>query len=166
MGFAAIGATPVDRAAFGVGGRVEALLRISGQWSLRIGIGARRATIAELPGHDYEGALSGGVEWCPAALSFGRTASLGLRADAIALRHDVRGTVIPGQPEQHVRYLPATDLLAQLAVRVARRLEIVAAGGVEAALGSTAVRTGETPVTVATIPALRLTAEAGLRVEF
>ncbi|HET6146238.1 MAG TPA: hypothetical protein VFH68_01805 [Polyangia bacterium] len=166
VGIGAIGAAAIDGTAGELGGRVEGLLRITDGWSLRLGLGLRRATIAELPGYDYAAALAGGVEWWPAVLSWARTASVGLRADAIALRHDVRATVLPGRPEQRTRYLPAADLLAQLAVRVGRRFEILAAGGVEGALGRTDLRSGQTPVTVASIPALRLTAEAGLRVGF
>ena len=166
LGLAAVGATGVGGPAGGLGARIEAVLPVATSWSLRLGLGLRRGSIPELPGTDLAGALAGGVEWWPGGSGAGRVARLGVRADALILRHQVSGAVIPGQSEDRGRFLPGVDLLAQAAVRVSARVDLVAAAGGEAALGNTAVRSGETPVTVATIPALRLTAEMGLRVGF
>jgi len=111
-------------------------------------------------------ALAGGVEWWPAALRLGRAASLGVRADALALRHQVSGAVIAGRTEDQGRFLPGFDLLAQVVLRVSARIDLLAAGGSEVAVGATEIRSGRTRVTVATIPALRLTGEIGVRVGF
>jgi hypothetical protein len=111
-------------------------------------------------------ALAGGVEWWPVALRAGRLARFGIRADALALRYQVSGVAAAGPSESRGRFLPAFDLMAQTALRVSARIDLLAAAGAEAALGQTDIRTGTPPAVVAKIPPFQLVAEVGLRVGF
>jgi hypothetical protein len=167
IGIAGVGATGIGGPAGGLGARLEGMLPVAASWSLRIGLSLRTGAVPDLPGgSDVVVALAGGVEWWPAALRLGRAVSLGVRADALALRHQVSGAVLAGQTENRGRLLPGFDLLAQALLRVGARIELLAAGGSEVAVGATEIRSGSTRVTVATIPALRLTGEIGVRVGF
>jgi hypothetical protein len=166
IGIAGIGAIGVGGPAAGLGGRLEGTLSVANHWSLRLGLSARTGSIPALPGTDLVSALAGGVEWWPGSQSGARMARLGVRADAMALSHRVSGARVGGQAEEHARLVPGLDLLAQVALRVAARIDLMVAAGAEAALGKTEVRTGATLATVATIPPIRLTAELGLRVGF
>ncbi len=166
IGIAGIGAIGVGGPAAGLGGRLEGTLAMTSHWSLRLGLSARTGSIPALPGTDLISALAGGLEWWPWSPGGGRTARLGFRADAMALSHRVNGSGVGGQPEEHARLVPGLDLLAQVALRVAARIDLMLAAGAEAALGKTEVRSGATLATVATIPPIRLTAELGLRVGF
>jgi hypothetical protein len=99
-------------------------------------------------------------------LRAGRLARFGIRADALALRYQVSGVAAAGPSESRGRFLPAFDLMAQTALRVSARIDLLAAAGAEAALGQTDIRTGTPPAVVAKIPPFQLVAEVGLRVGF
>ena len=149
-----------------LGGRLEGALPVAPSWSLRVGLSLRARSIPELAGTAWIGGLAGGVEWWPAAGRLGRRMSLGLRADALVVRQQVRGSAMPGLDENRGRFLPAADLMAQLAVRAGHRVELLVAAGGEASLGTTTIRRGAPPAPVATLPALRVSAEIGVRVGF
>jgi hypothetical protein len=128
-------------------------------------LSARTGRVSGLSsGADLAAALAGGVEWWPLALREGTR--FGLRTDALVLRHQVSGTVVAGEDENRGRFLPGFDLLAQAALRISARIDLLAAGGGELALGNTEIRKGTPPMVVAAIPPFRLVAEVGLRVGF
>jgi len=164
LGLAAVVASGDARA---VGARVESAFRVGGSWSLRAGLSARTGSIPALAdGTLWTFALAGGVEWWPMALRAGGVARFGVRADALALRHQVSGVAAAGPLESRGRFLPAFDLMAQTALRASARIDLLAAAGAEAALGQTDIRTGTPPAVVAKIPPFQLVAEVGLRVGF
>jgi hypothetical protein len=154
-----------DARAFGA--RVESAFSAGGSWSLRAALSARTGSIPALAdGRLWTFALAGGVEWWPVALRAGGRARFGVRADALALRHQVSGVAAAGASESRGRFLPAFDLMAQTALRASARIDLLAAVGAEAALGQTDIRTGTPPAVVAKIPPFQLVAEVGLRVGF
>jgi hypothetical protein len=164
LGLAALGAGGDPRA---VGARVESIFALDGSWSLRVGLSARTGSTPALgDGTLWTFALAGGVEWWPVALRAAGLARFGIRADAMAMRHQVSGAAVAGQSQSQGRFLPAFDLMAQMALRAGGRVDLLAAAGAEAQPGGTDIRTGTPPVVAATIPAFQLVAEVGLRVGF
>ena len=150
-----------------VGARVESLFGVGGSWSLRAALLARTGPISALGGGTlWTYALAGGVDWWPAALRAGELARFGMRADAMAMRHQVSGAAAAGESESRSRYLPAFDLMAQMALRASARIDLLAAVGTEAEPGGTDIRTGSPPAVAAQIPVFQLVAEVGLRVGF
>jgi hypothetical protein len=165
-GVSAVGTIGVGGPASGLGAGAEGVLCLDGTVALRVGASLRNGSLPELPGSDLVGTLAAGVEWRSRPASRGRPLALGIRADVLALRHEVRGTGAGGETETQRRVLPGADLLGQAVFRLAPRVEVVTGLGVEVAFGTTDIRMGNARVTVATIPALRPMAEAGLRVGF
>jgi hypothetical protein len=167
LGISAEGAAGIGGPAAAVGASLHGVVPVATSWLLGVGLGLRAGSIPALPGSRVVvGTLGAGVEWWPAALQAGRIASLGLRADALAMRHQVSASVIAGRSETEGRFQAGVDVMAQLGLRIGARLQVLAAAGAEETFGTTEIRTGNPPVTVATIPALRLTAELGVRVGF
>jgi len=158
IGAAAVGALGVEGPASALGGAIEGLAFVSKRLALRVGASGRTGPLPELPGSDTVGTAGAGVEaWLfdPDA-----TFRLGARIDALAIVHRVRADP---EAEVHSRWLPGGDLRLQSAVRMADHADWLIGVGVEAAPGATDIRRGSNLATVATIPALRLLAETGLR---
>jgi hypothetical protein len=84
----------------------------------------------------------------------------GARVDGLAMFTELSRS---SPAEARGRWTPGVDLVAELEV-AASPVAVAAAAGAEYALGSTAVRVGETDTT--TLPRLRLLAELGLRLRF
>jgi len=165
IGISAVGAMGIGGPANGLGGGAEGELFLTGDFGFRIGASVRAGSISELPGRDLVSSLTAGLEWWPLPISSDGRMGFGLRADALALHHQVSATTA-GQAESQGRFLLGTDLLVVVALRLTSRVEFVAGLGSEMAFGTTEIRTGSTHQTVATIPALREIAEAGIRLGF
>ncbi len=165
IGISAVGAMGIGGPANGLGGGAEGELFLTRALGVRVGASARIGSISELPGNDLVSSLTAGLEWWPLQISADRRMGIGLRADALALHHQVSATT-GGQAESQGRFLPGADLLVVGALRLTSRVEFVAGLGSEMAFGTTEVRMGSTHQTVATIPALREIAEAGIRLGF
>jgi hypothetical protein len=165
IGISALGAMGIGGPANGLGGGAESELFLTRDFGFRIGASVRVGSISELPGRDLVSSLTAGLEWWPLPISSDRRMGFGLRADALALHHQVSATTA-GQAESQGRFLLGADLLVVVALRLTSRVEFVAGVGSEMAFGTTEIRTGSTHQTVATIPALREIAEAGIRLGF
>jgi hypothetical protein len=148
--------------AYGLGAAAEGELFVTRELGLRIGASVRTGSISELPGQDLVSSLAGGLEWWPLPTSSVRPVGFGARADLLALHHQVTAT-IAGQSETQGRFIPGADLMLSVGFRLTDRVELVAGLGAEMAFGTTEIRTGSPPQTVATIPGLREVAEAGFR---
>jgi hypothetical protein len=166
VGAAGVGVLGVDGPASGVGVALEGVAFVTDGFALRLGASARTGPFPALPGSDTVATAGAGVEVWP--LRVGRDAlfSVGLRADALALIHRVRADADGGPAETHDRWLPGGDLRVQAALRLGRRVDWLLGVGAEAAAGATEIRKGASRATVATIPALRLLGETGLRLMF
>lgn len=165
VGISAVGALGLGGPANGLGAGAEAELFLTRGLGVRIGASVRTGSISELPGKDLVSSLAAGLEWWPLPTSSDRPLGFGLRVDLLALHHQVSATTSL-QPETQGRFLPGGDLLGAVALRLTSRVEFVAGLGAEMAFGTTEIRTGSPPQTVATIPAWREIAEAGLRLGF
>ena len=165
VGISAVGAMGIGGPADGLGAGAEGALFLARGWGVRIGASVRRGSISELPGRDLVSSLAAGLEWWPLPSSSARPVGFGIRADMLAVHHQVSST-IAGQSEAQGRFLPGADLLLAVAFRLTSRVELVAGVGAELAFGTTEIRTGSPPQTVATIPAWREVAEAGVRLGF
>lgn len=165
VGISAVGALGLGGPANGLGAGVEAELFLTRGLAVRIGASVRTGSISELPGEDLVSSLAAGLEWWPLPTSSDRPLGFGLRVDLLALHHQVSATTSL-QPETQGRFLSGADLLGAVALRLTSRVEFVAGLGAEMAFGTTEIRTGSPPQTVATIPAWREIAEAGLRLGF
>lgn len=165
LGLGGLGASGAPRA---VGARLESVLALGGSWALRVALNARRGPLPKLTdGRLWTFALAGGVEWWPVVLRAAGLVRFGMRGDAIAMRHQVSGAAATGDPnESQGRFLPAFDLVAQMALRAGAQVELVAAAGAEAQPGGTDIRSGKPPVIALSIPDFQLVAEVGLRVGF
>jgi hypothetical protein len=95
--------------------------------------------------------------------SGGQPVDIGVRVDVLALRHAVTRD-FAGSPTSHSRFVSGADALVEVAWRVAPRVSLGGAGGLEAAFGTTALAVGGAPR--AEIPALRALLEMGVRVRF
>jgi hypothetical protein len=78
----------------------------------------------------------------------------------------VTGTISNGQSETHDRLLPGADLLIRALVGLTDSWEAIGGAGLEDVAGTTDIRRGADRVVIATIPALRVVAEIGLRKRF
>ena len=165
VGISAVGAMGIGGPAYGLGAGAEAGLFLTRDFGLRIGASVRSGSISELPGRDLVSSLAAGLEWWPLPTSSARPVGFGIRADMLALHHQVTAT-LAGQSETQGRFMPGADLLLSVGFRLTSRVELVAGLGAEMAFGTTEIRTGSPPQTVATIPALREVAEVGLRLGF
>lgn len=162
VGISAVGAMGIGGPATGLGGGADGELFWARDFMVRAGASVRIGPISELPGRDLVSSLAAGVEWWPLPTSSVRRLGFGLRGDALAMHHQVSAT-IAGQSESQGRLVPGADLLVTAAWRLTSRVEFIAGLGSEMAFGTTEIRTGSTYQNVATIPALREIAVAGLR---
>jgi hypothetical protein len=165
VGISAVGAMGIGGPAYGLGAGADGEIFVRRALGFRLGASVRTGSISELPGRDLVTALAGGLAWWPAPTSSVHPVGFGLRADVLALHHQVT-TTISGQQESAGRFVPGADLLLSAALRLTSRVEVVASLGAEMAFGTTEIRTGSPPQTVATIPSLREVAEAGFRLGF
>ena len=175
IGVAAVGALGIGGPAGGLGAGADGVLFVQGNLSLRVGIGLRGGPLTELPGTDFVGSLAAGLEWWPVLQSNTQVWGLGIRADALALGHQVRAPGVGGQTETQSRFLPGGDLLAQASFRLGSSLDLLLGFGSEVVLGNTDIRKGASGVTVApippvrtvaTIPPVRMVGQIGFRVGF
>jgi hypothetical protein len=164
VGAAGVGALGVEGPASGVGAALEGVAFITDAFALRLGASARIGPVSALPGSDTVATAGAGVEVWPLRVGRGALFSLGLRVDALALVHRVRADA--GPAETHDRWLPGGDLRVQSALRLGRRVDWLLGVGAEVAAGTTEIRKGPSRTTVATVPALRLLGESGLRLVF
>ena len=162
VGISAVGAMGIGGPATGLGGGADGELFWARGFVVRVGASVRMGSISELPGRDLVSSLAVGLEWWPLPTLSVRRLGFGLRGDALAIHHQVSAT-IAGQSETQGRLVPGADLLVTAACRLTSRVEFIAGLGSEMAFGTTEIRTGSTYQTVATIPALREIAVAGLR---
>ncbi len=165
VGISAVGALGLGGPAYGLGAAAEGELFLTSDLGLRMGASLRAGSISELPGRDVASSLAAGLEWWPLPTSSARPVGLGLAFDMLALHHQVTATGA-GQAESRGRFMPGADVLLSAGFRLTSRVEAIARLGAEMAFGTTDIRTGSPPQTVATIPALREIAEAGFRLGF
>jgi hypothetical protein len=78
----------------------------------------------------------------------------------------VTGTISDGQSETHYRLLPGADFLIRALVGLTDSWEAIGGAGLEGVSGTTDIRKGDDRVVIATIPAIRVVAEIGLRMRF
>lgn len=175
IGVAAVGALGIGGPARGLGAGADGVLFVRGNLSIRVGISLRGGSLPELPGTDFVGSLAAGLEWWPVLQSNTQMWGLGIRADALALSHQVRATGVGEQTEAQSRFLPGGDLLAQASFRLGSRLDLLLGFGSEVVLGNTDIRKGTGGVTVppipplrtvATIPPVRMLGQIGFRIGF
>jgi hypothetical protein len=166
VGAAGIGALGVEGPASAVGAAVEGVAFVTQAFGLRIGASGRTGALPALPGSDDVGTAGAGLELWLLGARADATFALGLRADVLAIVHRVRADGDAGPAEVHDRWLPGADFRLQSALRLGRRVEWLVGGGVEVAAGATDIRKGSSRAIVATIPALRVLGETGLRVVF
>ncbi len=166
IGATVLGAKGIDGPASGFGGGAELAFYVVPAVSLRLAGAARGGSLPELPADHFVAALALGIEWWPIRAASDGLVSAGLRADALALRHQLRDTSADGDGESRGRFVPGADLVARVMLRLGSRLDFVVGAGVEVGFGVTEVRTGSERTVVATIPVLRAVAEAGVRVGF
>jgi hypothetical protein len=165
VGISAVGAIGIGGLAYGLGAGAECELFLARDLGVRIGAGVRIGSISELPGKDLVSSLAAGLDWWALPTSSSRSVGFGLRGDLLAIHHQVTATSA-GQQEAHGRLMPGADLLLSAGFRLTSRVELVAGLGAEIAFGTTEIRTGSPPETVATIPALREVTEVGFRLGF
>jgi hypothetical protein len=166
VGVSGIGALGVEGPASAVGAAIEGVAFVTEWFALRLGASGRTGPVAALPGSDTVATAGAGVEAWVLGAAASATFRFGLRADALAIVHRVRADPTEGGAEIHDRWLPGADFRVQSAVRLGRRVDWLIGAGVEVAGGSTEIREGSGREVVATIPALRLIGETGLRLLF
>jgi hypothetical protein len=166
VGVSGIGALGVEGPASAVGVAIDGVVFVTERFALRLGASGRTGPVSALPGSDTVATAGAGVEAWLVGASASATFRLGVRADALAIVHRVRADATDQPAETHDRWLPGADFRVQSAVRLSRRVDWLVGAGVEAAGGPTEIREGSGHATVATIPALRLIGETGLRLVF
>jgi hypothetical protein len=89
-----------------------------------------------------------------------------VRADALLTGNQVTGTILDGRSETHYRLQPGADFVIQAFAGLSHSWELMGGVVLEGVSGATDIRKGDDHVVVATIPALRVVAELGLRRRF
>lgn len=148
----------------GLGGVFAFRLALTGALSARIALGARAGEVApaQATSRVIGGAL--GLAWQP-WLDADHRWSAGLRLSGLLLRHElVHLSEDDPEPAHRARFMPGLDAALEGGLRVLDYASIIAAAGTEVAFGETDVYVHDRQV--ASVPPVRLFAEAGIRVAF
>jgi hypothetical protein len=151
----------------GVGGTLGGTRLVAESLELRAALSARNGSVAGLQNASLlVASVAAGVAWWPVAPVAGHPVGAGLRADLALLRREV---FFKG--DSYGSFLPAADLLGQVAVRIAADLEVRIAVGGELAIGRTPVLVDTFMGSAATetsnqIPRLAPVGEVGVQYRF
>jgi hypothetical protein len=161
----AIGSVGLGGTAGGIGGGFAAERFLTSLLALRAGVGARTGDVPGLNGTDLTTYAALGISLWPARPAPNRRVAVGVRLDALALHHDLSHRSMDVLARQS-RWLPGADVLAEIGWTLTPSVELVTTLGVEVAFGATDVLVEPGGGPVATIPALRVVAEGGIRIWF
>jgi hypothetical protein len=107
-----------------------------------------------------------GLEWWPVTDPSKKSWAVGLRADVRVIQQHVTANLTNDTREIHERVLPGGDFVIQSFVALTPRWQVVGGAGLQGLLGSTDLRVGDDHTVVATIPAISVVADLGLRIRF
>jgi hypothetical protein len=163
LALAVVGAAGVDGPATGLGGAVGGELYLRDDLSLRIGLAARWGPApAGLDGNDLVASFAAGAAWWPVAPAPSGRFGLAVRADALAILHQLFVSSQDGTSTKGA-LVPGADLLVEATLRVGGGWEVAAAVGMEAAFARFTVldEAGREAV-----PPFRGVGQLGVRVRF
>jgi hypothetical protein len=170
VGLAALHGEGLGGPADGFGGTLTLETFVSDAVSVGGSFVGRKGRIDALSAPMWTTSAGLGAAWWPVSPLGSGPFGLALRAEALALYHLVSHTNPRGGAAEWKGHLvPGAALRVEGTWRVARRLELLLGGGGEVAFGTIDVDIVPPPATGAAsarIPALRATAEAGIRARF
>jgi hypothetical protein len=161
----AIGATGIAGPANGLGGAFHAEVRLSPAVFLRGGVFLRTGSVPDLKGGDTVGAAGAGLAFrpflaTPRAHPFG----LGVTLEGVAIHHDLFHRSLNGEDLRQGRLLPGVTGGVEGTWAFSRAFDACLGVGGEVAFGTTDVSVAGRRV--ATIPAVRLMGQGGVRLHF
>jgi len=166
LGIAGTGSLGAGGPARGLGGELAMAWFPAPSFALRGGLGVRWGSVPEVSGSDRMSSLGLGLEWWPVTDPTKGSWAVGFRADVLVMQQRVTGNLTNGTQEIHERVLPGGDFVIQSFVALIPRLQVVGGLGLQGLLGSTDLRVGDDHTVVATIPAISVVADLGLRIRF
>lgn len=159
-----VGAAGVGGDATSVGGAARGQWLATPDFGVRVGGGVRAGSVSAVSATSLTWYFAGGVSWHPTTPSRRHPFGIGGSIDAIAMHYALARTGPGGVSESQGRFIPAADLTLEGVWFFTEYVGALVSIGGEMTFGKTDVFVGGQPV--ATIPALRGVAEAGLRARF
>jgi hypothetical protein len=153
--------TGVGGAARGLGGALHAELGLRGAFFARAGVSLRVGPVPDLNGEETIGAVGAGLAFRPRLPRTGAPFGLGFTVEALALYQDLSHLSSNGSYLHQGRLQGGVATGVEASWAASHALDLLLGLSAETAFGGTDVSVASRQV--ATIPILRLTAQAGLR---
>ena len=164
LDLAALATRGVGGPANGLGAALHAEYGMGHRLFLRGGTSLRTGDVPELDGGDTVATVGGGLAFRPWAREAGRPVGLGLILEAVAIYHSLSHRAVDGDNLRQGRLIGGAAVGLEGEWAIGRSFDLCLGLGGEVAVGSTDVTVATHRI--ATIPALRITSQLGLRRHF